>query len=390
MKIFYIHQHFRLPYMQGGTRSYWIMKKLIDEGHKVTVIAAHPEKNKSIVSKINYENINIIWISAPYKQSLTTFDKIYVFLKFMFFSSFYSLTENYDFIYTSSTPLTVVVPALIAKLLRKKKYILEIRDLWPEMPISLGVLKNKILIKLALFLEKTGYENSTRLVSLSPGMEETIKSNYGLNSLMVPNFSNIEDFNIKDIEKRIYSLREERQIIIGYLGTLGLANNVEYLLILYRELKKYNLNIKFILCGSGTYWKSIYEKSNIYSNSFLVLPKCSFEEALELQKKFDISFSSSALVKNIEKSSQNKFFQGLASGSISFINYGGWQSKKITKNKCGLALDYDIPKSAKLVRNLILNKELLIEYSFNARKLAEKEFSRQILCSKISQAISEL
>ena len=75
-----------------------------------------------------------------------------------------------DLIYATSTPLTVAIPALLLKLFLGKKYLFEVRDLWPEVPIQLGYLKNRFLIFLSYSLEYLAYYfSSAVIVSFSHG-----------------------------------------------------------------------------------------------------------------------------------------------------------------------------------------------------------------------------
>ncbi|TNZ30784.1 glycosyltransferase WbuB, partial [Vibrio parahaemolyticus] len=73
-----------------------------------------------------------------------------------------------------STPLTIAIPGILYSKIKRVPMVFEVRDLWPELPIAIGALKNPVVIKLALFLERLAYKNSKRLVGLSPGMCEGI------------------------------------------------------------------------------------------------------------------------------------------------------------------------------------------------------------------------
>ncbi len=94
------------------------------------------------------------------------------FLKFMIQSTYFAFKEkDVDFVIATSTPLTVAFPALMRKWFKNTPFIFEVRDLWPEVPIQLGGIKNKILIKFLKWLKKTTYKNASHVVALSPGMQ---------------------------------------------------------------------------------------------------------------------------------------------------------------------------------------------------------------------------
>jgi len=102
--------------------------------------------------------------------------RIVSFLSFSFLSICAAVrVKRVDVIYATSTPLTVGIPAIIIKWLKRIPFVFEVRDQWPEIPIELGIIKNRFLSRFLLWLEKTIYKQSCAIVALSPGMAEGIK-----------------------------------------------------------------------------------------------------------------------------------------------------------------------------------------------------------------------
>ena len=154
MKILYIHQYFKTPSEAGGTRSYWLAKKLVDNGFNVTMYTTSGNINEKMVVKI-VDGIKVVYIKLPYSQKMNISQRLYSFINFMIKASFFAFKEkNIDLIFATSTPLTVGFPALVLKKIKKIPFLFEVRYLWPEVPIQMGGLKNKLLQKLAIFFEK--------------------------------------------------------------------------------------------------------------------------------------------------------------------------------------------------------------------------------------------
>ena len=79
-----------------------------------------------------------------------------------------------DVVFATSGPLSIAIPGAYASWRRSAPLVFEVRDLWPEGAIQLGVLRNPISKAAARWLERFAYERSRRIVALSPGMREGI------------------------------------------------------------------------------------------------------------------------------------------------------------------------------------------------------------------------
>ena len=149
MHILYIHQYFYTPKESAGTRSYWIAKKMIERGHRVTMITSTNNKLHSTPQKLNVDGIDVVYVKNSYSQSFSNIRKIRSFAKFVYKAIKAAVkVENVDVVYATSTPLTVGAIALYLKKIKKINYFFEVRDLWPEFPIQIGAIKNKLLINI--------------------------------------------------------------------------------------------------------------------------------------------------------------------------------------------------------------------------------------------------
>jgi glycosyltransferase involved in cell wall biosynthesis len=195
MKILYLHQYFKTPDEPGGTRSYWIAKELIKNGYQVTMITSSLKFSEEI-RKIYIDGIEVIYIRVDYEQSMNPMKRVNAFLKFMFRSLIIAIKQkNVDLVIATSTPLTIGIPALILKWFKNIPFIFEVRDLWPEAPIQLGIIKNRWLILAAHFLEKTIYKNASHVIALSPGMQEGVLKYLNKEKVtMIPNMAKIDIF----------------------------------------------------------------------------------------------------------------------------------------------------------------------------------------------------
>ena len=107
-------------------------------------------------------------------------------MAFAFLSVFFTLKEQYDVAIASSGPITIGIPGLVARYLKRKPLVFEVRDLWPEGAIQLGKLNNKLLQKLAYGFEHRCYEASQAIIACSEGMAADIRKRFGYQNAWIP------------------------------------------------------------------------------------------------------------------------------------------------------------------------------------------------------------
>lgn len=370
LKILYIHQYFRTPEQGGAIRSYYLATGLAQAGFEVTVLTSHAE---SVAVTVSCNGFRVHYLSVAYSHYYSKWKRIYAFVKFMWAALRYMKTAQYDICFATSTPLTVGFLALIHRFLSNKKYIFEVRDLWPLAPVQLGFIRNKWLVHFLFWVEKKIYQNAEHIVSLSPQMTDYIKNITQKPITTLPNISDTDFF-----EPTFKTICREQPVIIAYAGTLGIANELEKLIKLAHYCQKTQQNIQFRIAGEGTELPKIkalaqhYKLNNI---SFLgFLDKKGVKQLLQQAHFAYISFADAPA---LQTGSPNKFFDALAAGVPILINIKGWIAELIEKEKCGFYVADSMPESLKsIVENFYNNAALYETYAKNARKLAENQFSK--------------
>jgi glycosyltransferase involved in cell wall biosynthesis len=245
-KVLYIHQYFKTPQEGGALRSFYIAKNLVERGHQVDMITSH---NKPDLLVKSIEGIHLHYLPVYYDNSLSAKSRYFAFLKFAVKAIIYSgnLIKP-DIAYVTSTPLTVGFAALWLKWWKGVPYIFEVRDLWPEAPIQLGILKSRFLQFLSIRLEKTIYKNATHLVALSPGISDGILAKHeNAQVSLIPNMADIGFYG-----KNASFSHKNKNLVIGYFGAMGMANGLMTVMEVAEICQQKHLPIKFILMGEGS------------------------------------------------------------------------------------------------------------------------------------------
>ena len=261
MNIIYLHQYFKFPDETGGTRSFDIANGFLEIGHNVEMITSTSDKrykSKKRWTKIQRNRLIVHYIYLHYRNDMSFYQRLAVFIKFFWFTTFKLISMRGDLVIATSTPLTIAIPALIKKFIHKIPFIFETRDVWPEAAVAIGVVKNKFLKRILYFLEHFIYKNSNAIVPLSKDMKKSILSRYPKlihkPIEVIENICEIERFQ-KNYSNKISIIKEsigfQPRFTVLYAGTFGRVNGIDYVIRIANKLIHLDPTIVFILIGDG-------------------------------------------------------------------------------------------------------------------------------------------
>lgn len=392
MRILYIHQYFITPAQPGGTRSYWIGQKLVEQGVNVTIITSDQEGKLTKPETRVIDGMKVIYLPNKYDNKMSFVKRLISFLSFMTIATRYALKEkDIDLVFATSTPLTIGVPALLKKWLHKTPFVFEVRDLWPEVPIQMGALDNKILRGGALFLEKIIYKNALHVVTLSPGMDEGVLRFAFMKgkTSMIPNMSKVDEFFPREKSDEIYSQfgLDPTVFNIVHFGAMGIANGLEYIAEAALEAKKNGEDdFHFHFLGAGIAEDDLlaFKKDHALSNLHLH-GRHNMETVSAFVNCCDISMVSFKNLPILSTNSPNKLFDSLSAGIPILVNSNGWTKDLVENHNCGRFTDPTRPAHLiEVLKELKQDPDLLIEMGKNGRLLAENTYDKSLLTTEMS------
>ncbi|MHC4158231.1 MAG: glycosyltransferase family 4 protein [Planctomycetota bacterium] len=400
MHILYIHQHFAIPKGSTGTRSYEFAQRWIKAGHKVTLISGHYDigglqVGRRFVQRQSIEGINVVVVGTTYSNKQSFIRRIISFLCFILFSIYAGLrAKGVDVTYATSTPLTVGIPAMVLKWLKHIPFVFEVRDQWPEIPIEMGIIKNKFLIKILLCLERTIYQQSAAIVALSPGMADGIQSvlKKEKNIAIISNSCDTDVFR-PDIGGS--KLRKERgwndKLVLLHFGAMGKANGLEFVIDVAERLKS-NADIHFVLVGDGSEKTFLIRRvSQSGLTNVEILSPVPKTELPEIIAACDISMVIFANYFILEHNSANKFFDSLSAGKPILLNYSGWQKDVLEQNNAGFGCKLcDVDEFVEKVLYLNSHRDKSTKMGQNARRIAVEVYNRDKLASEALTVINSV
>ena len=261
--IWIISQYTGSPYHGMNYRGYYLAKEFVKQGHSVTIFTGsyshlfiNPPQIKESFTEENIDGIEYIWVKTPTYKSSKSIKRVWSMLVFMFRLLFFktSTKERPDEIIVSSLSLFPVLNAYIWSKIFKIDFIFEVRDIWPLTLIEIGGFSKYHPLTITLgWFEKFGYRKAKFVVSLLPHAHLHM-SKRGMSKekfVYIPNGISLEEVeNYEEISQEVKNQFPKDKFIVGYLGTIGIANAMETFLYSAKALEKYE-NIHFVLVGRG-------------------------------------------------------------------------------------------------------------------------------------------
>ena len=379
MSVIYIHQYFQTPEEGGAIRSYHLAKGMVDAGIEVEMITAH---GRDYYDFRKVDGIKVHYLPVAYQHTFGTFERIWSFLRFV--SQAKKLIRKLprpDLLYITSTPLTVGSIGLWAKRTLAIPYIFEVRDLWPEAPIQVGVIRNRWLKKALYRWEEKIYHQAFQIVALSPGIKNYIIKKKSLaKPVLMPNFSDTGFFS--PAKKSLLLLAQwglQDTFTLTYTGALGKVNALQNFLFLAKEAQDQGKDWQFVIMGQGAKeneLKQLAQELQLANVRFFPFGnKKEVRELLSLTDMASISFDSLPVLRT---NSPNKFFDALAAGKAIVTNHKGWVTNLVKEHQLGCCHHpEDHKKAVQKIASFADDPALLQSAQKRARALAENHFSKE-------------
>jgi len=398
MRVLYFHQHFSTPEGSNGTRSYENARRLLDSGHHVTMVCGAAAMSKSGLAgpytsgrrEGLVDGIQVVELELPYSNYQGFLSRTWTFLRFAWRSIVLALRLDYDIVFATSTPLTAALPGIAACWLRRKPFVFEVRDLWPELPKAMGVIRNPIVLRLLDWLEYSAYHSARFVVALSPGIAQGIRKRGIPESrvVTVPNASDLDLFapDATQALPDIPGLTREA-FVATFTGAHGKANGLDAVLDAAAELRRRGRDdIRIVFIGDGKEKPGLKQRAtrDQLSNCIFLDPMPKKALAQFLCRRANVGLM---ILSNVPAfyygTSPNKFFDYLASALPILVNYPGWMAEMVVNEEIGIAVSpQDSSAFANALIRLADDRAATAAMGLRARAFAEREFLRSALSQR--------
>ncbi|MCE9556551.1 MAG: glycosyltransferase family 4 protein [Planctomycetes bacterium] len=261
MHILLIHQAFVSPNDSGGTRHFEFARRLVRRGHEVTIVASNLnyQTGKPVNSQADgkgeetWEGVNVVRAYTFPALHRSFAWRIVAFLSFMLSSFVAALrVKKVDVVWGTSPPMFQALTAWAVSRLRRRPFLLEVRDLWPEVAVEMGVLKSRSLIWLARRMERFLYKRAIRIIVNVPFQDYLATRGVPPAKVcFIPNGVDAAMFAAPADQQRFrveHGLSDK--FLVVYAGALGMANDIDTILDAAVQLHD-KPDIHFMLVGDG-------------------------------------------------------------------------------------------------------------------------------------------
>jgi glycosyltransferase involved in cell wall biosynthesis len=396
MRILYFYQYFTTPAGAYSTRAYEFASRWVKAGDLVTVVTSVYDRSDikptGFLSTLNVDGIEVVVINVRLSNKHGFSHRLLTFAVYAVIACWYALFHPADVVISSSGPLTVAFPALVAHYLRRRPFVFEVRDLWPEGSIQLGILRNRFAIFMARLLARTCYRAAARVVCLSEGMEQWIrKSDNVTDAEVVPNASDNRPFSGNEDHGELPAWAVSKSLVV-YAGALGLIDDCGQLLDMALVLQQRGVgDVEVVIVGDGKERGVLERRARE-----LELDRVHF---LGLMPKDGVIMWLRAarcalfVCKNIPflaTASPNKLFDAFAAGVPVVQTTQGWIKELLEREQCGITVPAEDPGAlASAVLRVARDSELRAKLAKNASRVARELFDRDLLAARMRRILAE-
>ncbi len=399
MKILFLTDNFPPEVNAPATRTLEHCREWVKAGHDVTVITCHPNypigkvydgyrncwKKKEVV-----EGIKVIRVWTYITSNKGFFKRILDYISFSFTSFFAGLFLKCDVIVATSPQFFTALSGRTLHFFKRKPWIMEVRDLWPDSIKSVGAMKEGVVLRYFSKEEKWCYKSANRIVVVTDTFKKVI-SEMGIPAekiSVVKNGANLELFKPRGkspelVEK--YGL--DGKVVLGYVGTIGMAHKLDFLIDCVKGLP----GCKLMILGAGAEKEALVEKvaNEKIDNVFFVDPvsKDKVADYVALQDLALVNLRRDPLFTTVIPS---KIFETSAMHIPIMLGVDGEARSLVEKYGAGLFYEPEDKKDflAKLNR-LISDRELYATCQEGCDRLA-KDFDRKRLAQDMLEAIESV
>jgi len=399
MKLMFITQYFPPEVGAAASRIFDLIQGLKNKNHEIIVLSEYPHYPSNFVDrkyrdsffiKENYQSISVIRSYVYVSERKNFFQRTFLYISFMLSSIIGSKhIPDTEVVIATSPPPTVGIAGWLMSRIKHSKFILDIRDLWPESVLALGAIRKgpiySILKRIEIFL----YQKADIITIAIPGFRKHIIQ-LGISNRKIvdlPNGANIDFFFKKDTTIRKQFGWEDKFIVL-FSGNHGLAQGLDSILKVANRLSDFK-DIYFVMIGNGVEKKKIVKlKNKMKTDNVIMLDKQPREAMPDFISSADVCLV--PLIKHplFLHALPSKMFEYMACEKPIIVSIEGEAENFVEQSGAGIFVKpEDVEQMQKAILELYRNRKKAIEMGVKGRKYVERYFNRKKLAEHFEEML---
>ncbi len=392
MKLLFLTDNFPPEFNAPATRTYDHCKEWVKEGVEVTVITCAPNfpegkvfkgyKNKLYQTEM-VDGIKVIRVWTYISANKGFLKRIIDFLSFMVMSFWAGLFIKTDLIVATSPQFFTAVSGRWLAFWKRKRWVMEVRDLWPESVKAVGAMGSNPIIRFFEYLELRMYKSAWKIITVTDSFKEQLVNDRGIEAgkiEVVKNGINTDLFSpVPKNQALLKELGLEDKFIVGYIGTHGMAHKLDFILDCARQLE--NKSIHFIFLGAGAERKNLLkQKENLDLKNVTMLPSVEKKQVKEYISILDVGLVNLKRSDTFKSVLPSKIFELAGMHKPILLGVEGEAKKLVQEYGVGIAFEPENQQDFGKKLNQLLEADKITEVNYLA---ILKDFDRKALALKM-------
>ncbi len=404
MHILFLTHYFPPEVNAPASRTFEHSQRWVSAGHKVTVIASAPNHPEGVLYP-GYQNrvwqweeiagIRVLRVITYLSANKAFLKRTLNYFSYMISATLLSLlVRRADIVISTSPQFFCGMAGLWVAALKRRPWILEIRDLWPASISALGAISNRNVIKALESVETFLYRRADHLVSTTQSFKHHIAAR-GVDPERISVLTNSADLSQYQPLCRENGIRTELNLegkfIASYIGTHGMAHGLDTVLKA-ADLLRSEKDIVFLLVGGGAERdRLLARRDEMGLENVLMLPQQPKEQMPLILAASDacmVLLKKRDLFKTVIPS---KIFEAMAMERPIILAVEGESKGIIEQGNCGLCIEPENERElAESVLRLYRDPAAGIQMGLNGGRFVRVHFDRDALAKRYLEMIASV
>jgi hypothetical protein len=403
MKILFLSDNFPPETNAPASRTYEHAKRWVAAGHSVTVITGTPNFPSG---KVHAGYSNALWkreeidgISVVRVWTYITANEGFLrrtldYMSFMVSATIASaFIRRPDIIVATSPQFFTPCAAWVVSLFKRRPFVFELRDLWPDSIVAVGAMKETRSIRLLRKLEYFLYRKAARIVSVTSSFKTVLTGN-GIDPhkiAVVPNGVDLDAY--QPGEKPGALIRQwdlDGKFVAAYVGTIGMAHGLDTVLAAAERLRDRD-DVVFILVGTGAEQAALMQRcAELELKNVRFVGSVSKSEVREYWKVCDVALVLLRDTPLFAHVIPSKMFEAMGMERPMILGVRGESREILESAKAGLAIE---PQRADQLADAIVrladDPALRASLGKSGRRFAADRFNRDRLAHEMLDVLED-